>query len=208
MRSALPLWIAVACSAAACKSNESTTPASPGDVVLQITALHPRNDDVWLAPRDPNPQQAGDIGYPGDPEPVVIGCDRRLGVDATITNYYLRAPDACAGNVQCGLFVVEIDPGAAGVTGRAAAESLLVDLCPFESAGTLAGEHVLHPRLEQQDGTTFTSPFAMPPVDLTVTFASDSCASTRCQGAASGGESGAGGSSGEMPAAGGAGGNP
>jgi hypothetical protein len=175
---------------------------SPGNVFLEITALRPRENDVWLPPRAPDPANAGDDGYAGDPEPIVIGCDRRLGVDTQVEHYYLRAPDACGGNVQCGYLVIDIDPTdtdtAAAASAYAAAPNLFVDLGPLDRAGKLEGDHTIRPRLAQTNGTPFTHPYASTPQDLTVTFTSDVCEL---------GGAGGGGGSGE-PANAGAGGSP
>lgn len=209
MRPASLLWFVVACSTVACKSNDSTTTTGQGDVVLEIRTLYPRNADAWLAPRAPDPEIADDPGYPGDPQPIVIGCDRRLGVDAVVENFTLRAPGACT-DAQCGTFVVELDPSdpSGSVTARAAAASLVMDLCALHAAGKLEGPHVLSPRLELSDGTPFTSPFAFPPADLDVTFSAEACASDLCQndanGAAGGENAGSGGAGASAAGAGGA----
>jgi hypothetical protein len=165
---------------------------SPGNVVLEITALHPRGSDTWLPPRAPDPKNPSDEGSPGDPEPILIGCDRRLGVDTYVDNFYLRAPDACGSNVQCGYLVLEIDPSDAGAAASAyaAAPSLFIDLGALDRADKLEGGHVIRPRLSQPNGKPFTHPYASTPEDLTVTFASDTCELD-----------GAGGGSGEPPSA-------
>jgi len=177
MRSALPLSLACLCSLAACSNDDSGAPVSPGNVFLEITALHPRGSDAWLPPRAPDPSNADDVGYAGDPEPIVIGCDRRLGVDTHVEHFYLRAPDACGSDVQCGYLVIEIDPSDAGAaaSGYAAAPSLSVDLGALDKAGKLDGDHIIRPRLSQPDGKPFTHPYASTPEDLTVTFTSDTC---------------------------------
>lgn len=177
MRSALPLSLACLCLLAACSNGDSGAPVSPGNVFLEITALRPRGGDVWLPPRAPDPADPSDEGSPGDPEPILIGCDRRLGVDARLKYFSLRAPDACGGNLQCGYLVIEIDPSDAGsaASAYAAASSLFVDLGDLDHAGKLAGEHIIRPRLSQADGKPFTHPYASTPQDLTVTFTSDTC---------------------------------
>lgn len=181
MRLARVPWIAFAVGTAACGSGNSATPVSPGNVVLELTALLPRNNDVWLAPRDPDPTVAGDEGYAGDPEPVTIGCDLRLGVEATVTNYYLRPPDGCSGTPQCGYFAVDVDPndgpsGAPAARAQAATSSAVLDLCGLRTATLpLAGPHVIRPELLLADGSPFTGPYAFDPKDVTVTFAEDTC---------------------------------
>ncbi len=178
MRLARVPWIAVAVATAACSNGSSSTPISPGNVVLEITALLPRNDEVWLAPRDPDPV-SGDEGYPGDPEPVTIGCDLRLGVQADVRNYYLRAPDGCSGTPQCGYLVVELDPdqGPAARAQGAAPNVVLTLTDPLAPGDPLVGPHVLRPRLVLPDGSTFSDPYAFTPKDVNVTFAADSCES-------------------------------
>src|ERR1700753_3282288 len=110
MRLALVPLLAVVGAVTACSGNKDDLITGPGNVVLELTALYPRNDETWLAPRDPDPTVSGDEGYAGDPGPVTIGCDARLGVLADVQNFFLRAPDACGGNLQCGFLVVEVDP--------------------------------------------------------------------------------------------------
>jgi hypothetical protein len=178
MRLARLSWIAVAFATAACGNGGSAAPISPGDVVLEITALLPNKDEVWLAPRDPDPEISGDVGYPGDPEPVTLGCDLRIGVQADVQNYYLRPPDGCAGTPQCGYLVVDLDPDAGPLArGQAAASNVVLTL-----SEPLVGPHVLRPRLLLADGSTFTEPYAFPPKDVTVTFAAD----PSCDGGAAG----------------------
>jgi hypothetical protein len=194
MRSALPLSLACLCSLAACSNGDSGAPVSPGAVFLEITALHPQGSDAWLPPRAAEPADAGDEGYAGDAEPVVIGCDRRLGVDVRVDNFSLRAPDACGSDLQCGYLVIDVDPSDAGprASAYAAAPSLFVDLEALDQAGTLEGEHVIHPRLSQPDGKPFTHPYASAPLDVTLTFTSEPC------------DSGNGGAAGAAPSAAGA----
>lgn len=176
MRSALPLWLAALCCLPACNKNDTEAPVSPGDVFLEITALHPRASDVWLPPRAPDPAVAGDEGHTGDAEPVVIGCDRRVGVDIHVEYWYLRAPDACGGQLQCGYAALDVDPGTESSTSTyAAAPSFYLDLCPLDLAGKLVGYHTLTPRLVEYNGKPFTHPYASTPQALTVTFASDDC---------------------------------
>jgi hypothetical protein len=201
MRFGVPLLLAIIGTAAACSNSSSTTATNYGNVVLEITSLLPRDNDVWLAPREADPNTPGDEGYDGDPEPVVIGCDRRLGVDVDVQNYYLRSPDACGGYTQCGYLSVELDPSDAGsaASAQAAATNLVINLAPLDQAGTLVGPHVLRPHLSLPDGTPFTHPFAFAPQDVPVTFAADDC------GAA--GAGGAGGAGDEANTSGGAGGS-
>lgn len=203
MRFVLVPWLALASATAACNTHNDT-PVSPGNVVLEITTLYPRNNDAWLAPRKPDPVLAGDQGYPGDPGPVTLGCDtpsptaappddctprRLLGVQTDVENFYLRPPDACSGTAQCGFLIVELDPGPAGpaVSARAATTSVVLDLSALDAAGTLVGPHVLRPRLVLPDLTPFTTPYAFEPEDVSVTFAADACSPTSANGGDCGG---------------------
>jgi hypothetical protein len=56
-----PLALAVACG----DSDESAPPEPPGEIAIAIQELLPRGAEHW---------------HLGDPEPVRLGCDRRLGV--------------------------------------------------------------------------------------------------------------------------------
>jgi hypothetical protein len=196
MRLARVLWIAVAVATAACGNGSSSTPISPGNVVLEVTALLPRNDEVWLAPRDPDPV-SGDEGYPGDPEPVTIGCDLKLGVQVDVQNFSLRPPGSCSGTPQCGYLVIELDPdqGPAAHAESATSSVLLTLSDPLAASDALAGSHVLRPRLLLDDGTKFTEPFAFTPKDVSVTFAADSCENEPDGAGGSGSDGGAGGAS-------------
>jgi hypothetical protein len=60
-----PLVLALSCEG----DEESTPPEPPGPVAFAIGELLPRGGDKWR---------------PGDVEPVVIGCDRRLGVTGIV----------------------------------------------------------------------------------------------------------------------------
>ncbi len=199
MRPALSLWFLVACSLVACKKSESTTTTGAGPVVLEIATLYPRDNVAWLAPRAPDPDKTdadgtnvGDMGYPGDPLPIVIGCDRKLGVAVEIENFTLRAPDACSDNPQCGALVIEIDPPAdeptadsdggvqsAAVSGHASAPSLVLDLSMPDvedlPPNWFEGDHVIRPGLQLPNGKPFTHPYAFAPADIPVTFVSDTC---------------------------------
>jgi hypothetical protein len=225
MRPALSLWFLVACSLVACKKSETTTTTGAGPVVLEIATLYPKDNVQWLAPRDPDPDKkdadgnnVGDMGYPGDPLPIVIGCDRRLGVDVEIENFTLRAPDACSDNPQCGALVIEIDPPAdeataapdaaaegAAVSGHASAPSLVLDLSELANANLLEGDHVMRPSLQLPNGKRFTHPYAFEPKDIAVTFTSDTCTGAGGAGGSGSSESDAnGGATADAKAAGGA----
>ncbi|HTQ05439.1 MAG TPA: hypothetical protein VMI54_16360 [Polyangiaceae bacterium] len=191
MRLALAPWLAVALATTACHGKKST-PVSPGNTVLEITELLPRDNDVWLAPREADPV-TGDDGYPGDPGPVTIGCDLRLGVQATVENFYLRAPDACAGNIQCGVLLVELlrsDSATVVASGRAATTSVVLDLCGLAATDEgVPGSYVLRPSLVLPDGSTYASPYAFTPEDVDVTLAEDACNGLppRCSGGSTAG---------------------
>src|SRR5689334_4114142 len=98
MRRTSPLWLALPFLLVACSTDETTEPVALGRASLRISALWPDGASPWWPPVAPGAD--GDPGNPGDPEPVVIGCDRRLGVSAELDNFYLRTPDACGSSPQ------------------------------------------------------------------------------------------------------------
>jgi hypothetical protein len=86
------------------------TETTPGPASLVITSLAPRGNTLWTAP------DGGD-GI-GDPQPVELDCDGRLGVSVairgldeteTITWAY-RTPGACGSSPNCGYLRVDFDP--------------------------------------------------------------------------------------------------
>ena len=99
---------------------------------MTFSTLHPRDSEEVSLPNTclPPDESAGDgtgmdgeggMGAEEEPEPpppsVVLGCDRRLGVDVIAENWEFRAPFACGSTVGCGYLVVELyshdaDPGA------------------------------------------------------------------------------------------------
>jgi hypothetical protein len=145
----------------ACSSNDSSTTAPPPKVTLSIAALLPRNDDVW---------------YPGDTTPAVVGCDRRLGVTLEVENFYLRAPAACGGAVQCGYVEVSLlhaaDASLAAGPIAGAGTGLVLDLSALEPVD---GDYLVHPELRTTAGTLYERNYLEPPVDVSVTLASDAC---------------------------------
>ena len=188
-----------------CGSDEETVPPRPpGPIAIAIDALRPRGNDLWR---------------PGDPEPVVVGCDRQLGVtilfyDPAIhdpdapagggaggesfgdPDWLLRPPHACYGRKQCGTVAVSVQPLAGGptATGAASLPTVLVDLAPLGTA--LVGQVRIRAEL-LDDGETPATKDGLPLVDeLEVELGSEECPT--------GGEGGTGGPGG-APATGGAG---
>jgi len=136
---AVPLALALSCSS----SDEEEPPPPPGPVAFAIGELFPRGADQWR---------------PGDPEPVVIGCDGNLGLtglrydpivyrDAPPPpdepnqpryvrgDWLFRPPGACS-RKQCGTLRVTVEPvtGGAIATGEASAETVVVNLAPLADA--------------------------------------------------------------------------
>jgi hypothetical protein len=128
----------------ACGADDETAPPRPpGPIAVAIDELRPRGLDRWR---------------PGDPEPVVVGCDRQLGVTVVFydpavydpdrpsgvggetgfgdPDWLLRPPHACSGRKQCGTVAVSVEPliGGGVVTGAAALRTVLVDLAPLGAA--------------------------------------------------------------------------
>jgi hypothetical protein len=122
---------------AACGEDDTTPTAPPGRVCAYFSALRPRNAEAielpntCLLPEEsegsagaPAEAAAGQGGQaaelPDEPEPtgppsVVLGCDRRLGVDVIAENWTFRPPYGCGDAVQCGYVVVELNPSDARV---------------------------------------------------------------------------------------------
>jgi hypothetical protein len=85
------------------------TVTTPGPAAVVITSLSPRGSSVWTAP---------DGAGAGDPQPVELDCDGRLGVSVatrgldeteTITWAY-RTPGACGSSPNCGYLRIDFDP--------------------------------------------------------------------------------------------------
>lgn len=100
-------------------SDETAAPTviTPGPASIVITSLSPLGNTVWNAPLEgvsDYPEQ------PGDPQPIELDCDGRLGVtiqtrgvDSTeATNWYYRSPGGCGSTPNCGYVRVELDPQA------------------------------------------------------------------------------------------------
>jgi len=154
-------WLGCLLVLCACSGNDSDATAPPPPVTLAVTALLPRNTDVW---------------YPGDTAPAVIGCDRRLGVTLQVENFNLRAPAACGGAVQCGHAEVSLlhasDGSLAAGPVAGASTGLVLDLSALEP---VPGDYLVHPELRTEANTVYDRNYAEPPVDVSVTLASDVC---------------------------------
>jgi hypothetical protein len=82
------------------------TVTTPGPAAIVLTSLSPRGSSVWTPDGD------------GDPQPVELDCDGRLGVSVatrgldeteTITWAY-RTPGACGSSPNCGYLRIDLDP--------------------------------------------------------------------------------------------------
>jgi hypothetical protein len=197
------LFTAGLCLPLACGADDETAPPRPpGPIAVAIDELRPRGGDYWR---------------PGDPEPVVVGCDRRLGVTVVFydpevydpdrppgaggdtgfgdPDWLLRPPDACSGRKQCGTIAVSVEPLAGGtrVTGAAALQTVLVDLAPLGAA--LDGRVRIRAEL-LDDGETPATKDGLPLADeLEVELRSEECP-TGGEAGAGGAPSGTGGTSG------------
>ncbi len=189
----LPFWLALPAVLGACGSDSTPPPAPPAKVTLAISKLLPRDSQIWC-PEGTADTEACDAR---SPEPVVIGCDRQLGVSVDVENFSLRVPDVCGTSAQCGHLSLTIDPDTAPITITGAAKTLLFDRQALEALATLEGEHVLRPALRLASDRPFNGPFVSEPLDVPVTFELADC---------SGATGGTGGSAG-MPGAGGTGGS-
>jgi hypothetical protein len=198
----------------ACESDTTSTPVSPGEVTLRISALWPRAGEVWWPRYDAD----DDSAYPGDPEPVLVGCDRRLGVSVALDNFSLRVPDACGTSPQCGFLSIELDPDLSQPSSvierapthvRGTSQTLTLDLSALEP---VEGVHQIHTTLLTSSAREFTGPFTTEPVDLSVSLAFEDCAVAGSAGSAGSagmdGMGGAGGESGASSDAGASGSNP
>ncbi len=137
----MPLALALSCG----DDEDAAPPEPPGPVAFALGELLPRGAETWR---------------PGDPEPIVIGCDRRLGVTALIYDpvvyrdgppppddpnnpeqgkyvrgdYLLRPPGAC-GQPQCGTLRVTVEAESGEVaTSEVAVETAVVNLTPLGDA--------------------------------------------------------------------------
>jgi hypothetical protein len=93
---------------------DETTP--PGAVCTYVSALRPRNSEAITLENvtclDPPVTDA----QPAE-QTLLLGCDRRLGVDIDDVKggWVFRQPEACSSAVQCGYWVVELDPDPSSV---------------------------------------------------------------------------------------------
>ncbi|HEX6272449.1 MAG TPA: hypothetical protein VFZ53_05395 [Polyangiaceae bacterium] len=145
MLASTPLLLFLSCD----DDEQAPPPEPPGPVAMMIGELRPRGSDVWQ--RD-------------DPEPITIGCDRRLGVRLYIYNdvvdengkimdagrfqpsaesdwkftsgdYLLRPPGTCT-RAQCGVAKVTVESLAndAVVTAYASVDTVVVDVSSLGDA--------------------------------------------------------------------------
>jgi hypothetical protein len=169
-------WLGCFLVLGACGNSGSEKTAPPPAVTLAVTALLPRNGDVW---------------QPGDAEPVLVGCDRRLGVTLEVENFNLRAPGSCGGSVQCGYAEVSLLHAADGSVAAgpiaAAGTGLVLDLSEL---APVDGDYLVHPELRTEVGTVYDNNYAEPPVDVSVRLAADGPCDTGEGGAGGGGNDG------------------
>lgn len=170
-------WLGCLFFLGACGNSGSETTAPPPKVTLAVSSLLPRSGDIW---------------YPGDPEPVLLGCDRRLGVMLEVENFNLRAPAACGGAVQCGYAEVSLlhagDSSLAAGPVAGAGIGLVLDLGALDP---VAGDYLVHPELRTETGALYDRNYAEAPMDLGVTLAADESCETGAGGAGNDGAPGA-----------------
>jgi len=184
MRLDAPLWLLACALLSACGGDDNTTSAPPPKVSLRVTGLIPVGEAAWHAP-------------PADEElipPVVaVGCDRTLGVELTIENFSLRAPNACGGAVQCGYDQVSLlDPADESILVGPVQSASNVPLFDLSALEPLAGSYLVRPELLTTVGTIYARNYLELPADLPVTL-TDVC---DAGGGGAGGAAGAGGDSG------------
>lgn len=83
---------------------------TPGPASIVITSLSPRGNTVWTAPDG--------SGGVGDPQPVELDCDGRLGVSIETRGadeneaiaWAFRTPGACGSSPNCGYLRLDFDP--------------------------------------------------------------------------------------------------
>jgi len=198
-----PLVLSLSCD----DDEQAPPPAPPGPVAMMIGELRPRGSEVWQ--RD-------------DPEPIVIGCDRRLGVRLYIYNdlvdengnivvdgpfqpsaesgweftsgdYLLRPPGTCT-RAQCGVAKVTLESLAndAVVTAYASVDTVVVDVA---SLGDLDGAIKIRAEL-LENGRTLAMRNGQPLADeLELAVSSEDCAPDGQGGAAGHATGGSAGSS-------------
>jgi hypothetical protein len=112
------LWLSTLAFVACGDDDDASEAIPPGPVCASFVVLRPRgNEEVWLpdqcAIQAANEDMA-EAEAPPEPPPedlkVVIGCDRKLGVDIVASNWTFRPPYACGGVPQCGYMLLELDP--------------------------------------------------------------------------------------------------
>ncbi|HEY3497381.1 MAG TPA: hypothetical protein VGK73_21945 [Polyangiaceae bacterium] len=202
-------------------------PTTAGPVCLAFSALKPRNNEELplggVCP-PPDPAEAPIEGAGGAPEPppppstpvVVLGCDRKLGVEVTTSGWTFRPPFSCGGALGCGYLLVELYSNTPYPIARAesAVSSALLDLTAADPS-TLAGYRELRATLmitkEPNERVPFiqcdrTTGFCVSPVSQFVELQLEDCSPD--DGAGPDGEAGAGGAggAGDAGGAGGAGG--
>lgn len=193
---------------AACGSDDTPTETVETEPpTIAISELRPRGAEVWRS---------------GDPEPLVVGCDLRLGVSVELTNFILRPRNACGGVSDCGYLHATLTSAEASLTVESALDSFVFD---FTSFGAFPADAVtIRVALHSDSGT----PIVIPEGDeiateLDVLLAGDSCeggmggaggdagsagmGGASAAGGASGVEGGAGGATGGTPGLGGEGGS-
>ena len=161
MRLAPPAVLLFSAFLSACSSDSSTPTAPPPKVTLRVSALFPVGEAAWYEPAPEEWMQ-----------PVVaLGCDRTLGVELTVENFSLRAPNACGGAVQCGYdqaTLLRADDGSTVIGPVQSASNVpLLDLTVLEP---LAGDYLVRPELLTTIGTIYQRNYAEPPADLPVTL--------------------------------------
>jgi hypothetical protein len=151
---------------------------------LAITELRPSGGEAWRA---------------GDPEPVVIGCDRLLGVALALENWTLRPRGACGSLSQCGYVHAQLTtPGGAAVTLDTALATFVFDVGDVE----LSPDDAATIRIELRNGDG--EPFEQPEGEVLFTeldVALDGTSDPGCE-SGSGGAGGQGGASGQSGSAG------
>jgi hypothetical protein len=201
---AVPLALALSCSG----NDEEEPPPPPGPVAMALWKLLPRGAHEWK---------------PGDTEPVVIGCDARLGASAVIYDptvneagapppdpddpnpadagkpkyvrgdWLFRPPAACS-REQCGTLRVTVEPVAGGSVASAEASVDTVVVDLAPLADALEGRLRIRAEL-RENGTKTATKNGEPLADeIEVEVTREDCSTGGDAGAA--GTPGSGGTSG------------